>query len=201
MKHIMMDLETRGTVAGCVVFSLGLVVMNFETGKLEEEFYSLVSISDSLAHYLEEDADTVEWWDKQSPAARASLLEAQGDGAPGLRQVMEDLNGWFSSIGATARKTRLYGNGADFDNPILRVMQKAAKVLPFGTKAGFYGGRCYRTLKTLDEVFGPAFAFSSLERSGTYHNALDDAKSQATHLMRNVQRIRAMGFNRLDDGK
>lgn len=202
LKHIMFDLETRGLVPGCVGFAIGAVVMNFNTGKLEEEFYTLVSIPDSLELFLEEDPETVAWWDhKDRKPAREALDKALAGEAPGLVQAMEAWNDWLADIGATVRKARLYGNGADFDNPILRVMQQAANVQPFGSKAGFFGGRCYRTLKTLDELFGPAFSFSKLERAGVYHNALDDAKSQAVHLMDNVQRIRALSSRWMDDGK
>lgn len=194
LKHIMMDLETRGTVPGCAGISIGCVEMDFVKLELGREFYTVVSLPDSLEHFLEEDPDTVEWWEKlkaKSPEAGKLLEECNHPDAPGLVAAMESLNDWLKDIGAGVRSTRLYGNGADFDNPILRVMYQAAKVQPFGSKAGFFGGRCYRTLKSLDELFGPAFAAPKLERTGVYHHALDDAKTQALHLMDIVRKVRA----------
>jgi hypothetical protein len=192
IKHIMVDLETMGTVPGCVGLSIGAVVMDFEDFTLKEQFYTCVSLPDSLENFLHEEEETRKWWESKTPEARQVLFDANDPGAPRLAEAMEELNYWLKGIGASVRKTRLYGNGADFDNPILRVMYHAAKVDPFGSRAGFFGGRCYRTLKSLDEIFGPAFAAPKLERVGTFHNALDDAKSQALHLMEIVRTIRQL---------
>jgi exodeoxyribonuclease VIII len=40
----------------------------------------------------------------------------------------------------------------------------------------FWNSRCYRTVKSL-------YPDNKLKRSGTYHNAVDDAESQARHLI------------------
>lgn len=194
IKHIMVDLETMGTVPGCAGLSIGAVVMDFDDFTLKEQFYTCVSLPDSLENFLHEEEETRKWWEDKTPEARQVLFDANDPGAPRLADALTELNKWFASIGATIRKTRLYGNGADFDNPILRVMYHAAKVQPFGAEpgAGFFGGRCYRTLKSLDEIFGPAFAAPKLERVGTFHNALDDAKSQALHLMEIVHTVRSI---------
>lgn len=192
LVHIMMDLETMGTVPGCAVLSIGCVVMNLQTLELGDTFYSVVSLPDCLDKFLEEDPSTKEWWDGRDAAARQVLHDANDPAAPLLVEALEELNRWFASVGASVQKARLYGNGADFDNPILRVAYSAANVLPFGAKKGFFGGRCYRTLKSLDELFGPTFQAPKMDRQGTYHNALDDAKSQALHLLEFVRSIRFM---------
>lgn len=189
LRHVMVDLETMGTVPGCAGLSIGAVEMNFERMTLGAEFYTVVSLPDSLERYLHEDEDTKAWWEKQSPEARTVLEHANHPDAPTLPEAMHCFNEYLLGLGGM-RSIRLYGNGADFDNPILRVMWDAADVRPFNSKAGFFGGRCYRTLKSLDELLGPDFAAPKLERSGTYHNALDDAKTQALHLMEIVARIR-----------
>lgn len=189
LKHVMVDLETLGTVPGCVGLSIGAVQMDFDRMELGAEFYTVISIEDSLDRYLREDPDTRAWWNRQPAEARAVLDEAGHPDAPSLPDAMRSFNDYLLGLGGM-RSIRLYGNGADFDNPILRVMWDAAGVLPFGSKAGFFGGRCFRTLKTLDELLGPDFAAPKLERQGTYHNALDDAKHQARVLMETIARIR-----------
>ena len=191
LRHVMTDLETLGTVPGCVGFSIGAVLMDFETGQLGEEFYTEICVEDSKNAFLIEDADTRKWWDEKPEDARAALIKAESGTAPKLAPAMMAFNDYLLGLGGM-RSIRLYGNGADFDNPILRVMWDAAGVLPFYSKAGFFGGRCYRSLKSLEEIFGEAMAFEKLDRQGTYHNALDDAKSQAVHLMDNVRRIKEL---------
>lgn len=191
LTHVMTDLETLGTVPGCVAFSIGCVEFDPHAGKLGREFYEIVNVDSSLDHYLREDdpndpKGATAWWAKQADEAKVALTAARAGEGLDLPVAMAKLNQWFQSL-ALKSKIRLYGNGADFDNPILRVMYDAAKVQPY---PGGYGGRCYRSLKNLDELLGPEFKFHKLERQGTYHNALDDAKSQAMHLMENIARIR-----------
>jgi uncharacterized protein YdcH (DUF465 family) len=43
----------------------------------------------------------------------------------------------------------------------------------------YYNDRCYRTVRALYKGKEPPFV-----RLGTFHNALDDAMSQATHLIK-----------------
>lgn len=187
LTHIMTDLETLGTVPGCVGLSIGCVVFDPVTMQLGDEFYTVVNLESSLEHYLRTDPDTEAWWRRQSEEARVVLDHANTPSkSKALPTAMNELNDWFKSVGM-ASTIRLYGNGADFDNPILRCMYDAAQVKPF---PGNWGGRCYRTLKNLHELLGPSFRFHKLERQGTYHNALDDAKSQAVHLMENIAHIR-----------
>jgi hypothetical protein len=184
----MLDLETLGTVPGAVILSVGAVVFDPLSGTLGDEFYTVVSKADAKENFMSVDADTVKWWNDQSEEARAVIRMAEHPDAPTIAEVCQSLNYWMRALNVGSR-IRLYGNGADFDNPLLRVMYACAKVEPY---AKGYGGRCYRTLKNLDELMGADFAFHKLERTGTHHNALDDAKSQATHLMANLARIRGV---------
>lgn len=192
VNHVMCDLETLGTVPGCIAFSIGMVEFFPDSGQLGRTFYRVVDVESCAEVYLREDEDTKAWWAKQSASAKVTLTQARsGDGVP-LKEALEELNDFFAELGGL-RSIRLYGNGADFDNSILRVMYDAAGVPFLGSKAGFFGGRCYRTLKNLNELLGPEFGFGKLTedmRQGTYHNALDDARSQAIHLMDNIARIR-----------
>lgn len=70
----------------------------------------------------------------------------------------------------------LWGNGSDFDNVILASAYRSCNLeVPWK----FWNNRCYRTVKALRPDI-------KIHRSGTYHNALDDAVSQAEHLMRMI---------------
>lgn len=186
LTHIMVDLETMGTVPGCAILSIGAVVFNPFLGTLEEEFMTVIDLESCHEALLVSDPSTQEWWSKQSPEARKVIELAESGNAPPLRKALEDFNAWQQRQGMKS-KLRIYGNGADFDNPILRVAYDAARVTPY---AGGYGGRCYRTLKNLEELFGVSHRAHKLERVGTHHDALDDAKSQARHLMEIIARIR-----------
>lgn len=186
MNHVMLDLETMGTVPGCAILSIGAVEFFPERGELGKEFYTGVSLYDCLENFLSKDANTEQWWEQQSAEARLVLDAAKQPDAPTLKEALSALNNYLCSLGPS-RDIRLYGNGADFDNPILRVAYACASIKPYAHR---YGGRCYRTLKNLGELLGEDFMFEPLTRIGTHHNALDDAKSQALHLMENLNRLK-----------
>jgi DNA polymerase III epsilon subunit-like protein len=184
----MTDLETLGTVPGCVILSIGAVEFFPETQTLGKEFYTVISTASCEDCYLRVDPSTQAWWADQSPEARL-VLEAAEQSDILLPQALGAFNAYLCGISAP-KDMRLYGNGADFDNPILRVAYDAADVDFMGSKKGFFGGRCYRTLKSLDELFGTRLAAHKISRhGGVHHNALDDAKAQAVHLMEFISAV------------
>jgi hypothetical protein len=191
-KFVMVDLETLGTVPGCSILSIGAVEVDLARLRLGAEFYGVVGRQSCADAFLREEPGTLKWWEDKSPEARVVLDHASDvDMHKPLKEALLNFNSYLLSV-TNLRDMRLLGNGADFDNPILRVAYDAAGVEFMNAKpgAGFFGGRCYRTLKGLDEIFGPRFAAPKLARQGAHHHALDDAKSQAEHLLAIVRQIR-----------
>ena len=78
----------------------------------------------------------------------------------------------------------LWGNGASFDNIILANLYEAAARYNYGLAAPwhFTKDRCYRTMKNLPNA-------PLLQRVGTFHNPLDDARTQAIHLQQIFKRL------------
>lgn len=190
--HFMMDLETLGKVPGCVILSVGIVPFNphaevIEKLLLDDGYYSVVGTASCEDAYLTTDPDTERWWSKQTHEARRVIEEAAGPDAPTLQDAVNGAVEYVTSHCPDPKEIRMWGNGSDFDNGIFNAAADAAKVkLPWG-----FGGRCYRTLKTLDELLGPPFAAPPIKRTGTYHNALNDAQSQAIHMWQTLGRMRA----------
>lgn len=169
MTHfIMLDLETLGTVPGCGVVAIGAAHAT-QDGYILDRFYTVVSRESCRAYGLREEAATLDWWHKQSPEARAILSPAQQAGAASLVEALDAFNVFLRRCGT---HVEIFGNGSDFDNAILNAAAMAA-----GVKLAWppFGHRCYRTLKMLTPHV-------RMERTGTHHNALDDAISQAGHL-------------------
>jgi len=168
MKNVMLDLETLGTVPGCIVLSIGAVAFDPEADALGDEFYTVVSTPSCLSHGLRSSESTIEWWSRQSEKAQEVLRSAKHGGLH-LEDALSDFTVYLVQFGLD--KVRLWGNGSDFDNAILSTCYHAVNgEAPWSP----WNNRCYRTLKNL--IRGP-----KLKREGTYHNALDDAKSQALH--------------------
>lgn len=173
--NIMVDLETLGSTPGCSILSIGAV--KFDAEGLGSEYYRIIR-HNSCPQLFEED-DTVAWWNRQAPEARKILDDVKGDKAIPLQDALIGFNKFVKLSGI--RWTTVWGNGSDFDNAILACAYRAAKVQP---EWKFWNNRCYRTLKNLhgDVPFN---------RQGTYHNALDDAKSQAEHAVLILKKMAA----------
>lgn len=160
--RIMVDLETLGTNAGAVILSIG--ACKFAGGVITETFYERVDPDSCVAAGLHLEVGAVMWWLAQSDDAR---LEVTKPGQP-LRQVLE----WFSAWVADP-DPEMWGNGATFDNVVLAAAYDA---IGLSRPWRFPKDRCYRTVKNLHPEV-------PMVRTGTHHNALEDAKSQAIHLM------------------
>jgi exodeoxyribonuclease VIII len=173
MDNVMIDLETLGRRAGCAILSIGAVAFDPDSGKLGSEFYVVVDRQSQTA--LHTDPETLAWWEKQSAEARAVLTDPT---AIALGDALIKFNQYLAPYSFT--KVKIWGNGGDFDNAIMASCYAAAGLeVPWA----FWNNRCYRTLKNL--VGGP-----KLTRQGTYHNALDDAKTQAEHAVQLFKLLR-----------
>jgi len=167
MRNVMVDLETVGMRPGCGILSIGAVF--FDNKGVGQEFYQVVnmkSCSKKLGFHA--DQSTLDWWKNQSAEAKKAFEQSEaGEGI----DITDGLTQFNAFLRTGTESPKVWGNGADFDNAILAVAYALT-----GVKVGWkpYDGRCYRTLKG----FLPA---NKLQRTGTFHNALDDAKSQAAH--------------------
>lgn len=169
-QDVMVDLETLGQTPGCVILSIGAVAFDTDRMSLGEEFYDVVNTDDCLTRGLTTDQSTIDWWASQNSQAREVVEQAKIGGL-----LLEDSLVRFSDYlrRYSLRNVRVWGNGSDFDNAILACAYRACGMeLPWK----FWNNRCYRTMKSVKNAPSP-------KRVGTYHNALDDAKTQAQHMM------------------
>ena len=168
MLDVMLDLETMGNGPRAAILAIGAVAFDQKTSIVGERFYQTVDLETSVAAGGEIDASTVLWWMQQSEAAR-SEFSRKGEH---ISKSLLAFKTWMSNFGASDL-IRVWGNGAAFDNVILSSAYKAANIQkPWE----FWNDRCYRTIKEQrpDIV---------MKRVGHHHKAVDDAESQALHLI------------------
>jgi hypothetical protein len=176
-RDVMLDLETLGRAPGCVVLSIGAIAFNLQG--LGTSFHQIITV-DSCQHVsLGINAETLNWWQRQTPEAQTTLLKAQApvkrtdpDTALPLEEVLLNFKYYLDAQTGGLEEVRLWGNGAGFDQPILAAAYRAQgwREQPWR----FFNERCYRTLKNLHPDLG-------YKREGTHHNALHDALTQANH--------------------
>ncbi|HBS6336013.1 TPA: 3'-5' exoribonuclease [Klebsiella pneumoniae] len=174
MNHLMIDLETMGNKPSAPIVSIGAVFFEPSTGKLGEEFYRVVSLKSAVDGGAVPDPETIIWWMQQSEEARMAICDK--DAAMNLVTALSNLN-CFIRDNAEPAKVQVWGNGATFDNVILRASYER-EFVPCIWK--FWNDRDVRTIVEL----GRAIPFE-----GDRHNALADAKHQAKYVSTIWQRL------------
>jgi hypothetical protein len=170
---IMIDLETTGVSAGCGILSIGACTFD-----LKYKFYQKIDLKSCHHHGLVDYPDTIAWWERQHQIAKEEAFSGTKD----LVLVLGEFHDWMRGIVKIEGDAFYWGNGADFDIPILnKAYEKAGMKSPLSYKP--FNGRCFRTLKNLwKEVKADPM-------EGIAHTALADAMSQANHAMK-ILRIR-----------
>lgn len=171
MNNIMLDLETMGKGPEAAIVAIGAVEFDLETCQLGREFYRVVDLESSMRLGGIVDASTVMWWLGQSPEARSGITPDFG--AHYVTNALIDFRGWVMQGVEDFDDVLMWGNGATFDNVILT---SAYRMADLERPWRHWGDRCYRTVKSF-------FPQIPIKRIGVHHNALDDAKSQALHLI------------------
>lgn len=168
--HVVLDLETMGTKPYAPILSIGAVRFRMDDQPIHpsDMFHVKVKLSSCVELGLRPEADTILWWMQQSEAARRGVFEDMT--AMDLPNALDEFTTWFNS-----RPDTVWGNSAAFDCGILKDAYRVCKKDEPWT---FWREACYRTMRGLPGIKGVV----ELERHGTYHDALDDAYSQAMHL-------------------
>jgi hypothetical protein len=172
---VMTDLETTDTSPNAAIAAIGAVVFDRQSGQLGSSIYIGVDINTSVNDGGIISADTFKWWMMQSAEARQSFA-----GTTHIHAALHQFASWLALQCSSGEEVRIWGNGADFDMVVLGQSYKRAGLPP---PWKFWNVRCFRTLKAEHPTI-------TMERAGTHHNALDDAITQAKHVLRIDQETR-----------
>ncbi|WP_411908426.1 3'-5' exoribonuclease domain-containing protein, partial [Escherichia coli] len=110
--HLMIDLETMGKNPDAPIISIGAIFFDPQTGDMGPEFSKTIDLETAGGVI---DRDTIKWWLKQSREAQSAIMTDEiplDDALLQLREFIDENSGEFFVQG--------WGNGANFDNTILR---------------------------------------------------------------------------------
>jgi hypothetical protein len=180
MQEIMLDLECTDNKRTAAIVSIGAIYFDIEKQTIGLPFYCEISIK-GIKRQLEAgrtlSLDTMAWWLAQSDDARNVW---QKNGHKKL-DIVPALHSFSKYCELATGSPRIWGNGSDYDNVALRDCYETFNIkAPWHTR----DNRCYRTIFRLFNK-----AYIGLERQGVHHNGLDDAKTQAIHLMKMLKDI------------
>lgn len=182
MKHVMHDFESWALKSPVpVLLSIGAVL--FDGDQVIERFHVRIDPADCQRLGLEIEADTVEWWMHDDRAEARRQLDAMPK--VDLFSALDGFSMWVQQT-AVEERGSLWSNGSNFDNAKLKnIYHKIGLEWP----ASYKQEECYRTMRNR---FGDLAEF---QRTGVHHGALDDAESQALHLI-GINRVLV---NRIED--
>lgn len=181
--HVMVDLETMGKKHNAPIVAIGAVVFDPATGSIGESFYKVVCLESSVNWGAVIDPSTVIWWLKQSSEARSAIVN--DDAIPLLDVLLQFREFVSDNVAGGSKKAQVWGNGASFDNSILRSSYDCiAEDYPWE----YWNDRDVRTMVELGQAIGfdPK---TTIPFEGDRHNALADAIHQARYVSAIWQRI------------
>lgn len=175
--HVSIDLETLGTTPECRILSIGYAIFTLESG--------VIYLSDEirLNHELQLtrtiDPLTVDWWSKQSDAAKSMSFSGESPLEYGLKQLRTAINS----------DMKVWGNGATFD---ISILEHA-----YGYKAPwkFYNVRDMRTIIDLAESL-TGFDKTKMPFIGVRHSARFDSEHQAKLICAAYKALKENGYAR-----
>lgn len=175
MRHIEIDLETLDTRPSAVVFQVGVVVFDEETGvTLFEKLFDLDILPQILAGRTV-DRDTIKWWQSQNPPLTVYVKDS-------VEVVFDTINKIMGEFGVSY----VWSNSPSFDAVIMRSLRESMGIQE--EFPSFRSDMDHRTLKNLCKLH----KLVEFEARETTHNALQDCRDQVIDLRLMLSTLRDM---------
>lgn len=167
--ELMFDLETLDIKPMAVVLSLGAVTFERD-GTIHDRFYRILKLQEQLDHGRTTSEETLLWWMRQDPTARAEAFNPVRCPVPRALCEFSDFVANYNDPEAGKQGiTRFWANDPDFDGVILKSL---ADTYGVGVPWGYNQLRAQRTI--VDESglyvkgFNPAVPIAGLAYMPVY---------------------------------
>lgn len=161
--RMMVDIETLSTTPTAQIMSVGVVRFNCETKEFKDEALWCVDFKKSIQEYnFTVDPETVQWWLTQN----REVLKSQMQNKISLEEMLLNFQKWV------VPNQELWAWGTNFD---ISILHHAYRTLGIPVPWKYHNIRCCRTIAA-------AFGMEKEKLDGSYHNAIEDCKSQASVL-------------------
>jgi hypothetical protein len=181
LHHVMLDLETWGTAPYSAIIMIGACEFDPHTLVSDDIIIDRFEVAITPTNAgLRVDVETLTWWmDAERDAARSAWVRMPKVTTP---VALDGFSDWLHSMSTgESSDLRIWGNGAGFDNTLLRqAYEVSSRRVPWS----FRHDRCFRTLRSM-------LTLEEGQYLGTQHTALADAENQA---IRANQIVRKLGI-------
>jgi hypothetical protein len=172
MKDVMLDLETFGNSYNAVVVQIGICYFDRYTGDIGDKLLINIDADSSIKAGFCADASTIYWWLSQSKEAQDSICNVE---KMQVSKAIYLVNEFLS-------KAKAIWSHATFDFVILMNHLNKLSLKP---KFHYRAARDLRTLVDLTDI-----DYSTRERVGIHHNALDDCIFQVGYAVDCFNKLR-----------
>lgn len=177
---VMLDLETFGNTPQAAINQIGAVAFDRYTGEVIGGYKVNIDAQTCIDLGMTMDVSTINWWLKQSEAARQSITS--GD-KQHIKTALRELNEFIQAkMNVKDDHQAILWCHATFDEPILSNAYKACNIRPFWK---YRNVRDLRTIVDLAEYNVPKD-----QNSGVAHDALDDCLFQIKYTVECINRLR-----------
>lgn len=166
MTNIMIDIETLGHNDDALIASIGAV--KFDVKGLNEEFYEVCYYGQGNRKMT---LGTVTWWMKQSEEAR-KLFYDKSIKVVELKLALKALRNFIDF-----NNDKVWANGVSFD---INILKHAYDEHNLKVPWGYSRIMCLRSIRSIYPEYS---SIMDSIRGEVMHNALDDAKCQASCLI------------------
>lgn len=113
-SNVMLDLETMGNGPDAAIVAIGAVTFDLAACEIGPAYYNRITLKSAVQLGGVIDASTVAWWMQQSDEARQEIYR------PGGVTLSDALRSFTVWVAEHTYDAEMWGNGASFDNVILR---------------------------------------------------------------------------------
>ncbi len=176
--HLMFDIETLGVREHSVVTTLACIPFTFEDDKTYEDhvlagFFVKFDVKDQIKTYARvTDADTIDWWKRQSEEAKRNSILPSKDDVP-QQEGCERLRAFIKGTDYDFKNAFVWSRGCYFDFPKIEDLYR-----DLGQKPPFNGFKIRDTRTMIDVLTGDLRGEYELENgtpaSFVKHHALHD---------------------------
>ena len=188
---IMLDLETLANTPNSVIVQIAAVVFNRENGDVIDKFKINVDADSCIRNGMIMNVDTIEWWMKQSDAARKSIFEKPKEKIWYALEKFSDfvINSWVKVYDKEiknfeTRDVKIWCH-ASFDEPVLSNAYNKTGL----EELWHYRG--VRDLRTLVDLADYKIDYS--KNTGVAHDAIDDYLFQIKYTVECLNKVKMRG--------
>jgi len=181
MKYLMLDLETLGKGNNALVTTISAVQFDLSTGKIGAEIELGLDWEEEIEKGAEIDISTFRWWLNQNKEAQERMINTP---TFAVKTALIQFANFIVKNFKDLNNVRLYGNGATFDNVIIRNLYQRHGIefiLPYW---------CDKDVRTLVDITG--INPRDYEFEGVKHRGVDDCKHQIKYCCDGYSKFRSV---------